>query len=210
MTMRGFVLGLLLGIGLMVLGCYDEFIRVPPPECASTNCVFCPPEAIGDLAFVATEGLQLTVASSATSDGIIENGMVSVTLQGTAELDLRTILGGAMIESGTIAVQADSFAAYRITTGGAADETRIAIPEQVVTVTLEDPVLSVAIGPDEGVDVALEGDTPRTVAFTLSAFVINTVFTTGDFPPTEVAFAAGAEDSPCVIQGDGFNIEISG
>ena len=201
---------LLLANGPTVLGCYDQFIEVTPPECANTNCVFCPPQAIGDLGFVATEGLQLAVASSVTSDGTIEGGTISVTLEGTADLDLRLLLASAMVDSGTVAVQADSFATYRVTAGGSDDDTRIAIPEEEVTVSSQEPVFSVAIGPEEGVDVALEGDTPSAVAFTLNEFVLNTVFTTGDFPPTEVAFAAGAEDSPCIIQGDGFSVEIGG
>ena len=201
---------LLLSGGLMVLGCYDQFIEVPTPECANPNCVFCPPQAIGDLGFVATEGLQLAVVSSATSDGAIDGGTISVTLEGTADLDLRLLLASAMVESGTIAVQADSFAVYRVTAGGAAEDTRIAIPEEDVTVSSQEPVFSASIGPEEGVAVALEGDTPGAVAFTLSEFVLNAVFTTGGFPPTEVAFTAGAENSPCIIQGDGFNLETGG
>ena len=210
MTMKRLGLLLLLSGGLMTLGCYDQFIEVTPPECANANCVFCPPQAIGDLGFVATEGLQLAVVSSATNDGAIDGETISVTLEGTADLDLRLLLASAMVESGTIAVQADSFAVYRVTAGGAAGDTSIAIPEEDVTVSSQEPVFSVAIGPQDGVDVALEGDTPSAVAFTLSEFVLNTVFTTGDFPPTEVAFTAGAEDSPCIIQGDGFNLEIGG
>lgn len=207
MTMRR--LAFLSG-GFLVLGCYDQFIEVTPPECAHTNCVFCPPQAIGDLGFVATEGLQLAVVSSATGDGTIEDGKISVTLDGTANLDLRLLLAGAMVESGTIAVQPHSFATYRVTTGGAAGDASITISEEDATVSSQEPVFSVAIGPQDGVDVALEGDTPSAVAFTLSEFVLNTVFTTGDFPPTEVAFTAAAEDSPCIIQGDGFNLEIGG